>query len=563
MRLSRHRKTEWCALAAGALSALGFAPLGWWWVWTACTAWLLLTLLHTPGKRQLVLSALFGLGAAMATTHWLGPALWNAPGMPKGVSAGACLVAWAYAAWPWMLPGAVGATADRWFPMLRAHARLGAMCTALAAGWWTQAWWFDGFPWAVPATVWLDSPLQGWGAVGGGLLMATLGLLLAASTAMTCRAIRLHRRVSVSYRHHGKWQTVGMTACIWTGVLGGGQALQGVGWTQAVGDAVRVGVVQPDRPESAASNAFQDHAYQRMAWRMTDALISRHKVEVVIWPESMVTGTEAALRDWVAQQSNVLQGRSLLLGATIHVPSPPGNAGLARAHNSLLAVGAGAHGRYDKRELVPLTERWPASGPWPLLGAWAHTQPWLLPGAKDQPPLMLAGTRVGASICYEDAFPQTFAGLPADTGWLVNASNDQWFAGSVVMPDQHLALSRLRALEQQKPLVRAANVGPSAIVDAWGQARAQTTPGKPQLLHSSIQPREGLTPYARHGHGWLGWLALACMGVVLLEVHRLRPRRRRPAATRAFAPPAVPVHPKLAWRGTRQNSMKFPGSPLV
>lgn len=73
------------------------------------------------------------------------------------------------------------------------------------------------------------------------------------------------------------------------------------------------------------------------------------------------------------------------------------------------------------------------------------------------------------------------------------------------MPEQHLAWSRLWALEQEKPLVRATNIGPSAMISANGHVLTQTTLGHPQLLHAEyadLQPHQGHTPYARWGHGW-------------------------------------------------------------
>lgn len=520
----RHRGLPgWVLLLCGAATALGFAPLGWWPVWVGAVAVLLHALAHAPWQRQLWMGWVFGLGAAVATTHWIGIALWHQPGIPKGVGVGASAIAWLYSAWPWGLLGMLGGVMARWQWPRQGLLRRGLQLTALAWGWWSQAWWLSGFPWLVPAPVWLDTPLQGWGPVGGGLLMATFGLWLAASAALgwqTWRAQPEHATSLVPTTQPkppsprpGLRVATGI-GLLWVLAWGGGAALQTVPWTHEAGPPVRVGVVQVDMPSITRPDLAQEHAYQSMAWRITDTLIQRHQADVIVWPEALVTSPEPLLRDWLARHGGLLQQRALVIGATVDAAPAPGNAPSRMVTNSLLAHGAHASGRYDKRELVPMTERWPDSGPWPVLAAWANAQPWVQPGADRQPPLTLVGQQVGASICYEDAFPHIYQGLPASVGWLINSSNDGWFARTPVMPAQHLALSRLRALEQQKPLVRAANIGPSAVLDAWGQPRAHTDTGRPEMLHADIHPRHGHTPYARWGHAWLWTGLLWVLGVV-------------------------------------------------
>jgi apolipoprotein N-acyltransferase len=497
-------------LFCGAASGLAFAPLAWWPVWLVTVAWLLHTLAQAPWHRQLWMGWVFGLGAAVATTHWIGIALWHQSSMPKGVSLGASAIAWLYSAWPWGLLGMLGAVWDRlgWTGH-NSTWKLPILTTALVLAWWSQSWWLGGFPWLVPGAIWLDTPLQGWGPVGGGLLMAALGLWLAAALSAVWRSRETHRS-----GHKAKaWYVRGAMALLWMGTFGAGAVLQDTTWTHALDRTVRVGVVQVDMPSTTQVGLAQEHAYQRMAWRITDALIVRHDVDVIVWPEGLLISPEGSLREWLAQHEELLQERSLAIGAIVQAEAfaasaqeqvPSSEMPQPRAHNSVLAHGPDSRGRYDKRELVPMTERWPVDGPWPLLAPWANSQPWLQAGARHQAPLTLAGQHVGTSICYEDAFGHIYQGLPASVSWLINISNDGWFARTPVMPAQHLALSRLRAKKKKKPLVRAANIGPSAVVNAWGQTIARTPIGQTQMLHAHVHPRQGHTPYARWGHAWLG-----------------------------------------------------------
>ena len=81
-----------------------------------------------------------------------------------------------------------------------------------------------------------------------------------------------------------------------------------------------------------------------------------------------------------------------------------------------------------------------------------------LPGAPPFAPL----------ICYEIIFPGAVTEPGNRPGWLLNLTNDAWF-GDTPGPYQHFLQARVRAVEEGLPLVRAANSGISAIVDAYGR----------------------------------------------------------------------------------------------
>jgi apolipoprotein N-acyltransferase len=68
-------------------------------------------------------------------------------------------------------------------------------------------------------------------------------------------------------------------------------------------------------------------------------------------------------------------------------------------------------------------------------------------------------------ICYEAIFPRDIRTLETRPDWIAHVTNDAWF-GTFSGPWQHLALARLRAAEQGLPVLRAANTGVSAVIDA-------------------------------------------------------------------------------------------------
>jgi apolipoprotein N-acyltransferase len=134
------------------------------------------------------------------------------------------------------------------------------------------------------------------------------------------------------------------------------------------------------------------------------------------------------------------------------------------------------------------------------------------PGAPVQPPLHAAGTLLAPSICYEDAYGDAMLpDLRHGATLLVNVTNDSWFGRSWARY-QHFQIARMRALEADRPLIRATQDGISAIVDGRGRILAEAQQFRPVVLRSTVQPRGGLPPYVRLGNGLvvvLGLLATA------------------------------------------------------
>src|SRR5882724_6686666 len=89
--------------------------------------------------------------------------------------------------------------------------------------------------------------------------------------------------------------------------------------------------------------------------------------------------------------------------------------------------------------------------------------------------------RFGVVICYEDSDPLMARGYSVTDGdeppvdFLINITNDGWFDGTEEH-EQHLAISRFRAIEARRSLVRSVNMGISAVID--GNGRVVALPGK-------------------------------------------------------------------------------------
>src|SRR5206468_4220281 len=122
-------------------------------------------------------------------------------------------------------------------------------------------------------------------------------------------------------------------------------------------------------------------------------------------------------------------------------------------------------------------------------------------------------------ICYEAIFPDQLAARDERPGWMINLTNDGWF-GISTGPYQHLQQSRVRAIEQGLPLVRAANTGVSAVIDPVGRIVARLGLGAEGVLDATLPAAIAPTVYAR-----LGDIPVA----VLLAVALIITIRRRAA----------------------------------
>ncbi len=132
------------------------------------------------------------------------------------------------------------------------------------------------------------------------------------------------------------------------------------------------------------------------------------------------------------------------------------------------------------------------------------------PGAALQPPLPVAGLRLGATVCYEDAYGSSMLRVLPQADALVNVTNDAWFGHSSARY-QHLQIARMRALEEGRYLVRAANDGISAVIGPHGEVIARAPEFRPEAMVSRIVPFGGLPPYAYVGN----WLVVSLAALAL------------------------------------------------
>jgi apolipoprotein N-acyltransferase len=222
----------------------------------------------------------------------------------------------------------------------------------------------------------------------------------------------------------------------------------------------------------------------------------------LIWPETAVPFLLTDRPDALSAIGRLLPDGASLLAGAIRAEAPGPGESATRYFNSVQVVGDDGTlvSAYDKVDLVPFGEFLPFQSFLEGIGLSQVTE---LPGGfsagSRRRTLSIAGAPpVGPLICYEIIFPGAAVDPQNRPGWLLNLTNDAWF-GDTPGPRQHFAEARLRAVEEGLPLVRAANSGISAIVDAYGRVVRQLDLGRSGIIDGDLPASLPPTTYARWG----------------------------------------------------------------
>jgi apolipoprotein N-acyltransferase len=253
--------------------------------------------------------------------------------------------------------------------------------------------------------------------------------------------------------------------------------------------------------------------YRRMMEMTAEA--ARHGAKVVIWPESTVplSYTQTDFFRASIEQLSREEGIDIILGSVATDPARPG-----RIWNSAFLVSGGTTiGHYDKIRLVPFGEYVPLRKMLFFAGKLVHAVGEFEFGTRETP--LVGRFKYGPAICYEVVFPQiprTQVVNGADV--LVTITNDAWYDGTSA-PRQHLNQVRLRAVENDRYVLRAGTTGISAFIDPTGRLLQSLPMGQQGIIYADFQPRRTITPYVRFGD-WFAWIACASVIVLMLRGRR-------------------------------------------
>jgi apolipoprotein N-acyltransferase len=310
-------------------------------------------------------------------------------------------------------------------------------------------------------------------------------------------------------------------------VIGGASIVLFVWW--ATGLVASKLIDRPNGSPMTRAALLQPNISQEMRWNDTNLIaiyqrmmsMTREAIgggaQIVIWPESTVplsySSTDFYRRS--IEEVSRLNGVDIILGSIAEDPKD-----VNRMWNAAFLVSGGKTiGHYDKIRLVPFGEYVPLRKMLFFAEKLVHAVGEFEFGTRDTP---LPGRfQYGPAICYEVVYPQiTRTQVRHGANVLVTITNDAWYDGTSA-PRQHLNQARLRAIEDDRYLLRAGTTGISALVDPTGRVLHELPMGQSGIIYAEFQPRETTTPYVRFGD-WFAWAAAVVVMIAILRNHARR-----------------------------------------
>jgi apolipoprotein N-acyltransferase len=291
----------------------------------------------------------------------------------------------------------------------------------------------------------------------------------------------------------------------------------------------------PDRPRE-----MMEH-YRGLTF---EHLPQHPSCDLVVWPESAFTHVEyraqtmddlpasfspsdyeqyqaefgSILSAYAEQINQAESGRTHFLVGGTSLELQPNR---SRVFNAalLLSPDGKIGSRYFKKHLVMFGEYIPLGEWFPIIYQLTPMPGGLARGGEFTS-FEAAGLSFAPSICFESTVPQlirqqvnTLASKGREPAVLINTTNDGWFYGSSIL-DLHFQCAVLRAIENRKPFLIAANTGISGVIDGSGRVQQRGPSHDTAVLVAEVQPDGRRSLYRTLGD----WPAALCAAVVFLAL---------------------------------------------
>ena len=484
-------KWRWELLSplAGVLLTLAFAPFDYSFLVVVSLVLVFLSWLNCSPARAALRGYLFGLGLFGTGISWVYISIHDYGGAP---AAGAIILTILVVCFWALFPALTGYLSVK----IAGKKHQNKLIWIIPFIWilieYYRGYWFlNGFPWLQIAYTQLEMPLKGFvpviGVYGTGFLLV----------------------ISISFLVAGLSKSIKYsTALIFVVLLwGAGAYLQTVKWTEPMGKAIHVALIQGNvaqdqkwLPENRIKTLL---SYQKLTEQNWDS-------DIIIWPETAIPAYLSQVKEFYLDP---ISAKARQNNTDLIVSLPVFDAEKKEYFNSVLTLGI-HEGRYNKNHLLPFGEYLPLQ---PLsgfvLGLLNIRLGDFTSGGNQQKLLQAGGYPFATSICYEDAFAEEAIRDLPEAAFLVNVTNDAWF-GDSIEPHQHMQVAQMRALETGRYLLRATNTGVTAIVAPDGLIVKKAPLFEQTVLKGEVYPMEGMTVYARLGDKIIVLVLFACLIVV-------------------------------------------------
>jgi apolipoprotein N-acyltransferase len=466
MRLKLPNKSNIISLSLGIVCALGNDP---WALWhlsiLSLIIWFWLVIKNTVSKNIFKKTFIFGFGYFSISLIWIVEPFLVQPWIHGWIAPIALIVLPSFLALIWALFAFLG------------HYYLSSIgiVIGLSLAEYCRLYLFTGFPWATISYVLLDTKAEKWLSILGPYGLSLFLLLTCFTIAFT---LRVRKKINVF-----------LASCI----------------IYILFFVPHFFEQEPVKNLDVSVRLIQPNAVQEKKWseefapiffeNMIEMTAQQPKPDIVIWPEtSLYLPYNAAFEE--LDKMRAAAGESILIFGALKLDQTN------FLKNSLIIENRNQDAIfYDKAKLVPFGEYFPFTA---LISYFKISEQSNLFGwgfKKGNGPELLNltnGLKFIPLICYEAIFPNFLKPSVQNADFILQITNDAWF-GKSIGPQQHLAQLRIRAIEYGLPVIRVANTGITAIIDANGKVVENLSVNKSGFLDSFIPSRKKSTVYGLFG----------------------------------------------------------------
>ena len=473
------------SLILGIVCALGNDPWALWYLsFFSLTVWFWLIIKNKTPKNIFKLTFHFGFGYFAISLIWIVEPFLVEPWVHGWMAPFAFLALPSFLALIWAIFAFIG---NHYLSSI-------GVVIGLSLAEYCRLYLLTGFPWATISYVLLDTNAEKWLSLLGPYGLSLFVLLTCFTIALT---LELRKKIYALLAI--------CTICILFFIphFFEKEPLENLN--------VSVRLVQPNAvQEKKWSEEFAPIFFKNMI----EMTAQQPKPDIVIWPETSLYLPYNSAFEELDKMKNAAEESILIFGA---LKIDPTNF----LKNSLIIENKNQETVfYDKAKLVPFGEYLPFINlkNYFKISERSNLFGWGFKRGKGSELLNLPnGLKFVPLICYEAIFPNFLKPSVKNADFILQITNDAWF-GKSIGPQQHLAQLRIRAIEFGLPVIRVANTGISAIIDANGKVVENLSINKPGYLDSFIPSRKHSTIYGLFGD--LIFISLILLTMVIAIINK-------------------------------------------
>lgn len=443
------------ALAAGAITPLSLAPYNYWFLGLLAAGLLCWLLTELSAKQGFIRAFIYGLGLYLSGASWVYVSIhdFGFATTPLAIILTGLFV----------ISLALVFAAPFYFFCRFFCANRFSIIFAFPALWvlgeWSRTWFLTGFPWLFIGYAHIDTWLSGWAPILG-----VLGVSYIAVLSGTLFALILHKNVQrITY--------LTAAALVIFSLWSAGKLLSNIEWGEKQEtNRVSIALVQPNIPLPMKWSA----KYQPFIAETLLSLTEEHwGKDIIVWPEAAIPYLYQEGQDFIQFVNSQAESTNTALLSGVLYDRYDEQEKQYYYYNAILGLGNSSE-KYFKQRLVPFGEYVPfESYLRGLIAFFDLPNSVIHKGPKESAILDINKNsedhyKISPSICYEIVYPDLVADSARQAEILVTISNDAWF-GDSIGPLQHFQMAQMRALENNRYVIRSTNTGISGLIDNKGK----------------------------------------------------------------------------------------------